>query len=245
MGKIRIVLVEDHNLTRVGLRAIFQRCDGVEVVGEAANGLEGLKLVETAKPDVAVVDIGLPLIDGIELTRRFKRSLAEAEPIDPSVSKVMMLTLQDSEDAVLAAFAAGADSYCLKDSSADRLLEALQSTYNGNNWIDPTIARIILQHNQQIQQTQPVAAGQVNGDKTVAITIDDTCSQLMEAYPLTERELEILGLIVEGCSNATIANRLYITVGTVKTHVRNILNKLCVDDRTQAAVRALRSGLIS
>jgi DNA-binding NarL/FixJ family response regulator len=121
------------------------------------------------------------------------------------------------------------------------LLDALQVTNEGNSWIDPAIARVVL------KQTRVTDTG---GDaavvsKTVTISAaEPEYSQLIEAYPLTERELEVLQLIVEGCSNAAIAEKLYITVGTVKTHVRNILNKLCADDRTQAAVRALRSGLV-
>jgi two-component system, NarL family, response regulator LiaR len=229
MNKIRIVLIEDHDLTRLGLRATFQQSETVEIVGEAANGQEGLRLLQRTRPDVAVVDIGLPIVDGVELTRQFKQMLAEAE-------SSQFVT-------VLAAFAAGADSYCLKDANAQTLLKALMSTYEGNHWIDPAIARVVLQNTRHPQH--PQAARATAGSPTIAIAVDDSCKQLLETYPLTERELEILEQIVSGCSNATIASKLYITVGTVKTHVRNILNKLCVDDRTQAAVRALRAGLIS
>ena len=158
---------------------------------------------------------------------------------------MLILTLRDNKEAVLAAFAAGADSYCMKDISFDNLLEALRVTHSGNAWIDPAIAKIVL---QQVQPTSdsPEAAVDIPKDlKTVAINAADAeYDQMLAAYPLTERELEVLQLIVEGCSNAVIAEKLYITVGTVKTHVRNILNKLCADDRTQAAVRALRSGLV-
>ncbi len=156
---------------------------------------------------------------------------------------MLILTLRDNKEAVLAAFAAGADSYCMKDISFDSLLEALRVTHSGNAWIDPAIARIVL---QQAQQTPEGSTENVVVDsKTVSINAADAeYDQMIAAYPLTERELEVLQLIVEGCSNAIIAEKLYITVGTVKTHVRNILNKLCADDRTQAAVRALRSGLV-
>jgi DNA-binding NarL/FixJ family response regulator len=235
MSEINVALIEDHDLTRVGLRTALQQRGGIKVVGEAANATEGLKLLETSQPDIAIVDIGLPDMDGVELTRRFKQFLAESE--GPQ-TKVLILTLQDNEEAVLAAFAAGADSYCMKDVSLDNLVEALRVTHEGNAWIDPAIARIVLQQTRQ----SPSAAIE---SKTVAIgATEDEYSQMIEAYPLTERELEVLELIVAGCSNAAIAEKLYITVGTVKTHVRNILNKLCADDRTQAAVRALRSGLV-
>ncbi len=238
MTKIRVALIEDHDLTRVGIRTALQQRQEIEVVGEAANASEGLKLLETAHPDIAIVDIGLPDKDGIELTRQIK---AAPEDGEGSQTKVLILTLRDNKEAVLAAFAAGADSYCMKDISFDNLLEALRVTYSGNAWIDPAIARIVL---QQAQQTPE--GGELGVDsKTVAINAADAeYDQMIAAYPLTERELEVLQLIVEGCSNAVIAEKLYITVGTVKTHVRNILNKLCADDRTQAAVRALRSGLV-
>lgn len=238
MSKIRVALIEDHDLTRVGIRTALQQRSEIEFVGEAANATEGLKLLEASKPDIGIVDIGLPDMDGIELTRRFKdaQSGDEATP-----TRILVLTLQDNEEAVMAAFAAGADSYCMKNISFDHLLEALQVTKEGNSWIDPAIAKIVLNQAKSTEAGAETAAI----SKTVTINAAPSeYSQLLEAYPLTERELEVLQLIVEGCSNAVIAEKLYITVGTVKTHVRNILNKLCADDRTQAAVRALRSGLV-
>ncbi len=236
MAGISVALIEDHDLTRVGLKAALQRQPGISVVGEAANASQGLQLLESSRPDVAIVDIGLPDMDGIELTRRFKQ--AHPEPIDER-TKILILTMHDSEDSVLAAFAAGADSYCMKDISTNRLVEALHATYGGNSWIDPAIASIVL---RQVRQPETETA---DTTKKVSIgAVEPEYEQLLENYPLTERELEVLQLIVAGCSNAAIAEKLYITVGTVKTHVRNILNKLCADDRTQAAVLALRSGLI-
>jgi DNA-binding NarL/FixJ family response regulator len=238
MSKIRIALIEDHDLTRVGIRtALLQKLD-IEVVGEAANAATGLKMLKKVQPDIAIVDIGLPDKDGIALTRELKAF----NPQDDSGIKVLILTLQDNKEAVLAAFAAGADSYCMKDIKFDNLLEAVRVTYNGNAWIDPAIARIVL---QQAQKNPPLAdKAASNNHKLGANSESLETEENIDAYTLTERELEVLQLIVEGCSNAVIAERLYITVGTVKTHVRNILNKLCADDRTQAAVRALRSGLV-
>lgn len=241
MDKIRVALIEDHDLTRVGIRTALQQRQEIVVVGEAANGTEGLKLLQTAQPDIAIVDIGLPDIDGIELTKQLKATEDENNP----VPKVLILTLQDNEEAVLAAFAAGADSYCMKDISFDRLLEALQVTQEGNSWIDPAIAKIVLHQTRQAPEQSANTTQVPASSKTVAIqATEQEYTNMLEAYPLTERELEVLELIVEGFSNAAIAEKLYITVGTVKTHVRNILNKLCADDRTQAAVRALRSGLV-
>lgn len=237
---IRITLIEDHDLTRVGMKTALQQRPGFQVVGEASNGTDGLKLLTNLKPDVAIVDIGLPDIDGIELTRRFRQAQAQME--DHPDTKVLILTLQDQEDTVLAAFAAGADSYCMKDVSLDQLVDALRVTQEGNSWIDPAIARVVL---RQTQSSVPQNGTAIAEAQQVSITATEPeYNQIIEAYPLTERELEVLQLIVDGCSNAAIAEKLYITVGTVKTHVRNILNKLCADDRTQAAVRALRSGLV-
>ncbi|AVH65853.1 response regulator transcription factor [Nostoc sp. UCD121] len=238
MSKIRIALIEDHDLTRVGIRTALIQKDEIEVVGEAANAAEGLKMLKMVQPDIAIVDIGLPDKDGIELTREVK-STANGQQL---ATKVLILTLRDNKEAVLAAFAAGADSYCMKDIKFDNLLEAVRVTYNGNAWIDPAIARIVL---QQAQQNPQKLESAFVDTKTIASNPDYVENlEGIQPYTLTERELEVLQLIVEGCSNALIAERLYITVGTVKTHVRNILNKLCADDRTQAAVRALRSGLV-
>jgi DNA-binding NarL/FixJ family response regulator len=236
MSEIRVALIEDHDLTRVGMRTALQQQEGVKVIGEAANATEGLKLLQQSQPDIAIVDIGLPDMDGIDLTRQFKATQAEQEE---ATTKVLILTLNDNEDVVLAAFAAGADSYCMKDVSLEQLVEALRVTNSGNSWIDPAIARIVL------KQTRQPSGAAIDPKSTVSIgAVAPEYSQILETYPLTERELEVLELIVAGCSNAAIAEKLYITVGTVKTHVRNILNKLCADDRTQAAVRALRSGLV-
>ena len=234
---IRIALIEDHNLTRMGLKVAFNEQSGIELVGEAASGEAGLALLLSRQPDVAVVDIGLPDIDGIEVVRR----LREQTPADAkTTTKILMLTMHDSEDSVMAAFAAGADSYCMKQTELSELMIAVRETHEGNSWIDPAIASIVLRQ----MRKNPVAAGGV--ESTVEINaLAPEYTQVLDNYPLTERELEILELIVGGCSNAEIAERSYITVGTVKTHVRNILNKLGVDDRTKAAVRALRAGLVN
>jgi DNA-binding NarL/FixJ family response regulator len=238
MTDIRIVLIEDHDLTRLGLKAALQRVPGMIVVGEAASGSRGLSLLETERPDIAIVDIGLPDIDGIELVERL-RQLPQPEGAPPI--RVLMLTMHDSEAAVMAAFAAGADSYCMKQTELDDLIVAVRETCDGNSWIDPAVASVVL---RQVRKTP--AGAVATGGRTVTIeAIEPEFEQILESYPLTERELEILELIVAGCSNAEIAEQSYITVGTVKTHVRSILNKLGVDDRTKAAVRALRSGLVT
>jgi DNA-binding NarL/FixJ family response regulator len=243
MDEVSVVIVEDHSLTRIGLRVALQTDKRIKVINEAVDAVQGLKLLETLRPNVAIVDIGLPNIDGIELTQRFREYQQQAEDYE---TKIMILTMINSEETVLAAFAAGADSYCLKDSDTEVLQEAVKQTYQGNSWIDPRIASLVLHRVRHKVRQEPSNDAKFHGKKTVAIdAIAPDCELMMKTLPLTERELTILEMIVAGDSNAAIAEKLYITVGTVKTHIRNILNKLCVDDRTQAAVRALRSGLVS
>ncbi|WP_218080680.1 response regulator [Anthocerotibacter panamensis] len=225
---MRIILIEDHDLTRAGMKLTLQK-EGFDVVAEAANGRQGLAAVERYQPDVAIVDIGLPDIDGVDVTREIKSKYPD--------TRVVILTLQDMEETVMAAFAAGADSYCMKDIAKENLTRALQATADGVSWLDPSIAGKVL---KQLKATTPASRDTV----TIHAEAGDY-TEMLEAYPLTKREMEVLELIVQGCSNQEIAEKLYVTVGTVKTHVRNILSKLCVDDRAQAAVRALRTGLVA
>lgn len=237
MSDIRVALVEDHDVVRIGLRTVLQSQAGIKVVGEATNGLQGLALLKTAPIDVALIDIGLPGIDGIELTQQFRQFQQDHPAL---TTKVLILTMQGTEETVLASFAAGADSYCMKDIGMKHLIEAIQMTHNGNAWIDPAIAGIVL---RQLRQnfTQPTTPKQ-----TIEIrSVEPQYEQVLASDPVTDREREVLELIAAGCTNVVIADRLFITVGTVKTHVRNILAKLCASDRTEAAVRALRSGIIS
>ncbi|WP_026100672.1 response regulator transcription factor [Synechococcus sp. PCC 7336] len=268
MDRTKIVLIEDHALTRIGLRAALQEADELDVVGETGTAEEGLRLIEMHQPDVAVIDIGLPDMDGIELTQQLRQLQQQT---GASQTKVLILTMHDDEEAVLAAFAAGADSYSIKDVGIDKLLEAVRATADDRAWIDPAIARVVLRQvkNQPRRATavspislsatdsqtssEPTLAdetaddsisGNSEGDVATIAAIEPEYMQAIESSPLTERELEVLEHIVAGCSNAAIADKLFITVGTVKTHVRSIMNKLCANDRTQAAVRALRSGLV-
>jgi len=237
MDQLRVLIIEDHDLTRIGLKSALQQREGITVVGEARDAKTGLALLRSVPSDVAIVDVGLPDMTGIELTQQFKRS----QPREAIATKILIMTMQDSEDTVLAAFAAGADSYCMKNATIDQLTEALKITAEGNVWIDPAIARIVLQQSQKAYAN----AGANATPNTIAINgLSEKDGSFIPAYPLTGRELEVLASIVDGCSNAEISAKLYITVGTVKTHVRNILNKLGADDRTQVAVRALRTGLI-
>jgi DNA-binding NarL/FixJ family response regulator len=238
MKPISVALIEDHDVVRIGIRTALQQQAGIQVIGEAASGLQGLQVLEKMKPDVALVDVGLPGMDGIELTRRFRAYQAEQPG---STTKILILTMQGNDEVVLAAFAAGADSYCMKNIEIERLKEAVEATHQGSAWIDPAIANIVLRQLRQESSTDSEG-----NRKTVSIgAVEPEYEELLNNYPLTEREREVLECIVSGCTNIEIAEKLYITVGTVKTHVRNILEKLCANDRTEAAVRALRSGIIS
>ncbi len=242
MNDIRIALIEDHDVVRIGLRTVLQSHEGIEVVGESSNGHQGLQLLQTTPIDVALVDIGLPGIDGIELTqkfRQFQQKQLQTESLN-TVTRVIMLTMLGNEEMVLASFAAGADSYCMKDIRMEQLVEAIRLTHSGYPWIDPFIASIVL------RQLRESIIPEVPEKQTIEIrALEPEYEQILASDPVTSREREVLELMVEGCTNVAIAERLVISVGTVKTHVRNILAKLCADDRTEAAVRALRSGIIS
>ena len=208
----RVVIIEDHSLTRAGLRAALEEA-GFEIAGEADDGLLGWDAVNRTKPDVAVVDVGLPGIDGIELTRRIRGSLPN--------TRVVILTMHDLDTEVLAALAAGADGYCVKSGSASGVITAVRAAVEGGAYFDPAVAHIVL---RQIGNTK--------------------IAKPAELSPLTQRETEILRLIADGVGNAEIGHRLALGLGTVKGHIRDILEKLSAADRTQAAVVALRRGLI-
>lgn len=239
MVDIRVAIIEDHSLTRIGMRSSLNEQEGIQVVGDEATASNGLKLLQSTKPDIAIVDIGLPDRDGIWLVQQFRESLVSETAAQ---TKVMMLTSFAKEQMVLAAFAAGADSYCVKTIKFELLLEALHITYEGQSWIDPAIARIVLKHTRQ----GAAAMVKPNATQTVTISaIDPEQASILQADPLTNRELEVLELIVQGYSNNEIAQKLYLSLGSVKVYVRGVLNKLCASDRTQAAVLALRAGLLN
>ena len=210
MSAIRVVLVEDHALVRAGLRTSLESA-GVDVAAEAADGFAGLELIGRLRPDVAVIDIGLPGKDGIALTRELK-----AEPDAPGV---VVLTMHELDDEVLAALAAGADAYCVKSSDPAVVVDAIRAVAAGGAYFDPRIAHVVLR--------------KLGGTPAHP-----------SPSPLTPRETEILKLIAEGIGNAEIAQRLYVSLGTVKGHVADILGKLSASDRAQAAVTAYRRGLI-
>lgn len=209
---IRILIVEDHALVRAGLFTALSGA-GFDVVGEAADGPEGLRLANELIPDVVLIDIGLPGIDGIELTRLLRAGL-------PHI-RVVILTVHDLDTEVFAALAAGADAYCLKTSDVSTVTTAVSIAAGGGAYFDPQIAHIVLR--------------ELGSPRSKSHDADS---------PLTTRETDVLRLIADGKSNAEIAEQLYLGLGTVKGHIRDILDKLSASDRTQAAVTALRRGLI-
>lgn len=207
---LRVAIVEDHPLTRLALRTSLAK--EFEVVVEAADGVVGWEVVRHERPDVAVIDIGLPGMDGIALTHKIRRELP--------LTRVVIVTMIDAEQEVLAALAAGADAYVLKNAEPARVAEVVRIAGEGGAYFDPQIAHLVL---ARLAGGEPAKAGD---------------------SPLTDRETEILRLIADGIGNAEIAERLHIGLGTVKGHVRDVLEKLAASDRTQAAVLALRRGYI-
>jgi DNA-binding NarL/FixJ family response regulator len=208
--RVRVAIVEDHALTRAGLRTALD--SSFDVVAEAADGATGWEAIARERPDVAVVDIGIPVIDGVTLTKRVRAEM-------PS-THVVIVTMVDLEDEVLAALAAGADAYCLKSSEPERIVDAVRIASEGGAYFDPQIAHLVLARFSAGTTTHP------------------------RASPLTQRETEVLRLISDGKANAEIAEQLHIGLGTVKGHIRDILEKLSAADRTQAAVVALKKGYI-
>lgn len=222
---IKILLVEDHLLTRIGLKAVIERTSDLKVIGEAEDGEQAVKVVDEIMPDVILMDVGMPILDGIEASKKIREKHPEMA--------IVMLTSHDNERDIFASLAAGAGGYCLKDVEPERLYSAIRSVFAGDIWLDSTIAGKVLK-----QYSAPAAVA-VEEHKAPVAKKDQNLPE-----PLSPRELEVLNLLVEGLSNQEIADKLIISLATAKTHVRNILNKLAVDDRTQAAVQAMRRGLV-
>lgn len=209
---ISVVLVEDHALTRTGLRTALEASGDVRVVAEASDGIGAEAIILREHPAVAIVDIGLPSRDGVALTRAIKAAAPQ--------TRVVILTMHELDDEVLAALSAGADAYCVKSSDASTVIDAVRIVAGGGAYFDPRIAHVVL---RRLGAPNPKPSAD---------------------SPLTPRELDVLRLIADGIGNAEIAERLHIGLGTVKGHIRDILEKLSAADRTQAAVNAMRRGFI-
>ncbi len=218
---IRLLLVDDQSLFREGLRTLLSLHEDLQVVGEAGNGLEALTAADSLRPDVVLMDLRMPVLDGVAATRR----LLAAHP----AARVIVVTTFDDDELVFDGLRAGAVGYLLKDVSSDKLVEAIRAAARGESFLQPSIAAKVLAEFNRLERTPSPAP---------------TSPPPALAEPLSERELEILRLLAAGDSNKEIAAALYITEGTVKNHITNILGKLDARDRTQAALRARELGLI-
>jgi DNA-binding NarL/FixJ family response regulator len=214
---VRVLIADDQELFREGLHTLLSVQLDLQVVGEARNGEEALRLAAVLKPDVILMDLRMPLLGGVAATRRLKS-------IQPE-SKVIVLTTFDDDEDVFEGLRAGAVGYLLKDVPSEKLVEAIRAVARGESFLQPSIAGKVI---AEFSRLSP--------------HLSSTAQPLIE--PLSERELDILRLLSQGASNKEIADRLVITVGTVKNHVTNILAKLGVRDRTQAALKAKELGLI-
>jgi len=215
--RIRILIVDDHAIVRKGLRALLVTEPGLEVVAEAENGQQAIAEARRLCPDVVLMDLVMPGMDGLEATRR----ITAEQPGVPGTPRVLVLTSFAADDKVFPALKAGALGYLLKDSGPEELVQAIQQVHRGESSLHPSIARRLLQKLAQPSRRDPV----------------------VEA--LTEREIDVLRLVAGGQSNRQIADGLCISEATVRTHVSSILSKLNVCSRTQAALYALREGLAS
>jgi NarL family two-component system response regulator LiaR len=209
---ITVVIVEDHALTRTGLKTALEASGGMRVVGEAGDGIGGEAVIVRERPAIAIVDIGLPGRDGIALTRVVKSGVPD--------TRVVIVTMNEDNDGVIAALAAGASAYCVKSSDPSTVIDAVRIVAGGGAYFDPRIATVVLR---------------VLGAPSPAPALDS---------PLSPRELDVLRLIADGIGNQDIGERLNIALGTVKGHIHDILDKLSAADRTEAAVTAMRRGLL-
>ena len=223
MDNIKILLVEDHTVFRMGLSLIFENTQGLELIGEATTGKQGVDMALKLTPDIVLMDIGLPEMDGIQATKMIKKS-------NPNM-KILIFTSRDNENDVFDSLSAGADGYIMKGATEDQIINAVKAVSTGTAWLDPAIARLVLSNVKREPTTQPQQViQQTKNSKNV--------------YGLTNKELEVLGLIVEGKNNEQIAKSLVVTLATAKAHVHNILQKLYVKNKTQATIQAIKEGIV-
>ena len=214
--KQKILIVEDHELTRFGLKTAFEGVDFVDKLYEADSAETALEIFNNNKIDIVIMDLGLPAMNGIDATKRIRSSNKDV--------KIIILTSHNDEKEVLNSLRAGANAYCSKEINPQRLIQVVQSVADGAAWFDPSIAHIVL----RATTSSPVIDSENNA----------------RSYDLTSRETQILKLMTEGYSNMEIAQILVISINTTKAHVANILQKLEVDDRLQAALKALKYKIV-
>ncbi len=216
---IRVLLVDDQPLFREGLAVLLTNHPGIEVVGEAGDGQEAVAQVEVCQPDVVLMDVRMPVLDGVAATRLLHQQW-------PRLPVIILTTFEDDHQ-VFEGLRAGAVGYLLKDVSSQKLIEAIQTAVRGETFLQPSIAAKVVAELNRVSQARPTPTPPPH-----------------LAEPLSERELEILRILATGASNREIAQQLFITEGTVKNHVTNILGKLNVRDRAQAVLHARELGLI-
>ena len=215
MTPVRILLVDDQLLFRKGLRTLLEQQEDMEVVGEASDGLQAIEIVRTVAPDLVLMDIHMPVCSGVEATRMIKSEHPE--------TKVVVLTVSDEDQDLFEAIKSGAEGYLLKDLRPEELFDLIRGVLRGETPISPAVAgKLLNEFRRRPWRDTSQTAG----------------------WDLTARELDVLQLVTEGLSNAEIAARLYIVEGTVKNHLHNILEKLHLDNRLQAATYAIREGLV-
>lgn len=220
INKINVLIVEDHALTRFGLKTALEAQDFFGNIYEAENAERCIEATIKFKPDLVIMDLGLPGVNGIEATRQIKS-------FDDKI-KVIILTSHKNEDEVWDALSAGANAYCMKDIEPDKLINVIESVNDGAAWFDPAVASTIL---------KTITENKIS-------KLSQEIEENKEKIQLTDRELDVLRLIVDGFSNQEISEKLFVSIHTTKAHVCNILQKLSVEDRTQAAIKALKDGLV-
>jgi DNA-binding NarL/FixJ family response regulator len=222
MTKIRVLLADDQDIIRTGLTIILNHQADIDVVGQAADGVEAIDLAKQLQPDVILMDIKMPHLNGIQATRQIIAALPRTQ--------IIILTTYDTDDWVFDGIRAGAVGYLLKDTSGDHLAEAVRGALRGESQLDPTVARKVLREFQHVTSAQRAATTPASAEEPLT--------------KLTDREEEILKLLAAGLSNREIAQQLALSEGTVKNHISAILAKLHANDRTQAVLTALKRGLV-
>jgi DNA-binding NarL/FixJ family response regulator len=223
MTNIRVLLADDQDIIRTGLTIILNHQPDLEVVGQAADGIEAVDLAKQLQPDVILMDIKMPRLNGIQATRQIMTALPRTQ--------IIILTTYDTDDWVFDGIRAGAVGYLLKDASGDNLADAVRGAMRGESQMDPIVARKVLREFQHVTSVTKAAA-------TPPVPQEEPLEKL------TDREEEILKLLAAGLSNKEIAQELALSEGTVKNHISAILAKLHANDRTQAVLTALKRGLV-
>ena len=231
MTKISVLLADDHDIIRTGLTIILNHQADLEVVGQAADGVEAVEFAMRLQPDVILMDIKMPRLNGIQATRQIMAALPKTQ--------IIILTTYDTDDWVFDGIRAGAVGYLLKDTSGDNLAEAVRGALRGESQMDPTVARKVLREFQHV-----TAAHRPATDPSTPGHAASTTPEEEPLEKLTDREEEILQLLAAGLSNKEIAQKLSLSEGTVKNHISAILAKLHANDRTQAVLTALKRGLV-